>query len=138
MINLEEIGGDKEVQHRKLPPLPANEEEAQRSFEDQISTKEAKQLSSGLSANEIEKRERENEAGRAEKFRDHFEGIAIVTLYIVWSVLVIVGLLWVYHIAAPPDWWHLPDQQVRQLHGIVTGGVLAGFASGHVKKRLGT
>ena len=123
---------------RRLPREIPEEDELLRqpSGSDNMSVAEAKQLSSGLPEDDLKARAEKNEADRTERFRDNFERIAILTLWIVWIVIVIVGLLWVYHVIAPPTWWRLPDQQVSQLQSIVTGGILASIAGGHVRKRL--
>lgn len=122
----------------RIPPFSPEEEAVlrQRPSDDTKSTAEAKQLASGLPANELKKRADENEANRTENFRDHFEGLAICTLYMVWIVLIVIGAAWVYHLLAPPTWPRLPDEQVKQLQSVVTGGILAGIAGGHLKKRM--
>lgn len=120
---------------KKLPPL-SEQEKAAIDSDDVQSREEAKQLGSGLSSDEIQRQAEEAEAGRTERFRDHYENLAIVTLYIVWGALIIIGLAWLYHLIASPSWPRLPDEQVNQLQNIVTGGVLAGLAGGHLKKRL--
>lgn len=134
-MNVQPVAGDSD---RVLPPLGEEEKEAllASAADDLRSADEAKQLTSGLSSEAIKKKAAEKEAGRTERFRDHFEGLAIVTLYIVWAILIAVGLAWVYHLFAPLEWYRLPDAQVKQLHSIVTGGILAGMAGGHLKKRL--
>lgn len=128
---------DPELLAKQLPQGVPEEESLIHALEnDSMSVAETKQLSSGLSEDQIRKRSLEKEASRTERFRDNFEHIAILTLWVVWIALVIIGILWVYHIIAPPTWWRLPAQQVSQLQSIVTGGLLAGLAGGHLKKRL--
>lgn len=124
---------------KQLPPITAREEAsayASSQIEDSLSIAETKQLSSGLSEDKLKRIAAENEANRTEKFRDHFERLAVVTLYLVWIILILVGLAWVYHLLAPPCWPRLPDQQVQHLQSIITGGVLAGIAGGHFKRRI--
>lgn len=99
---------------------------------------EAKFLSQGKSQEQLELDAAEAEARRTEAFRDHFERLAIVSLYIVWFAIVLIGLAWLYHLLAPPTWSRLPDEQAGHLQSIVTGGLIAGIAGGHVKKRIGT
>ena len=126
-----------EDSNKKLPPLSQAEKDAS-AADDTQSREEAKQLGSGLSAEKLKRQSEENEADRTERFRDHFERLAIVTLYVVWACLVIVGVAWVYHLLAPPEWMLLPEKKVRQLQNIVTGGLLIGIAGGHLKRRLGS
>ena len=104
--------------------------------EDAKSTQEAKQLSSGKTEVELRREAAVREAGRTEKFRDHFEFLAVATLYFSWIIFAILGITWVYHLVALPSWYHLPEEQLKQIHAIITGGILAGIAGGHMKKRL--
>lgn len=124
--------------NRQLPPLTPEEAAVVNApaSEDRRSAAEAQQFATGLPLDQLKKKAEENEASRTEKFRDHFEGLAICTLYLVWLVLIAIGAAWVYHLLAPPHWPRLPDEQVRQLQSVVTGGVLAGIAGGHFKKRI--
>jgi hypothetical protein len=122
---------------RRLPADLSQEEKGLVGLSDEMSAKEAKQLSGGLPEDEIRRNAERNEASRTERFRDHFERLAIVTLYVVWAILCLVAVARLYHLLAPPLWWRLPDEQVARLQSIVTGGVLASIAGGHVKKRLG-
>lgn len=78
-----------------------------------------------------------NEANRPEDYRDHFERLALWSRYLAWLALITIGGTWAYHLIAPPEWPRLPDEQVSHMQSILTGGVLTGLASGHVKRRLG-
>ncbi|MDE0697140.1 MAG: hypothetical protein OXH76_15055 [Boseongicola sp.] len=98
---------------------------------------EALQFSSGKTAKEIEDEAREKEAARQEKFRDHFENIAIASLYLVWVVICLVGLVWVYHLVSPESWPRLPEKRIDTIQAILTGGVVFGVAGQHLKKRVG-
>lgn len=121
----------------QIPPLSPEEEAVVLQTDDLQSAEEAKQLSSGKSAGELRRIAQEREAGRTEAFRDHFERLALISLYLVWALLIVFGLVWAYHLVAPPTWFRLPEGQVDHLRSILTGGILAGIASGHVKRRLG-
>jgi hypothetical protein len=122
-----------------LPPLTDDERAAIGAGpnNDSRSTAEAQQLSSGLSSEEIQRRAEENEAKRTEAFRNHFERLAVVTLYGAWAILMLLGLTWVYHLVASPCWPRLPDAQIDHIQSIITGGILVGLAGGHFKRRLG-
>lgn len=117
-------------------PSLSIEEEGIVQGDDSKSAKEALELSSGLPEREIKKRALEAEAKRTEKFRDHFEGLAVWSLYLIWGFLVLVGIVWAYHLIVPPCWPRLPEDQVRNLQAIITGGFLAGIAGGFLKRRL--
>ncbi|MFV2053613.1 hypothetical protein [Aliiroseovarius sp. YM-037] len=128
---------EKQQENKKIPEHSAEKEAAQKDTPfDRKATQEAKQLSSGRSAKELEEDARKAEALRTEKFRNHFEILAVISLYIVWAAIVAVGLTWLYHLIAPACWPRLPEEQVGNIQAIVTGGVIAGIASGHMKKRL--
>lgn len=101
---------------------------------DSQSAAETKQLSSGKPESALREDTVKFEEVRAERFRDHFETIAVLSLYIVWMALVGLTLIWLYHLVAPAQWWHLPLEQVKNIQAIITGGALAGFAIGQIKK----
>lgn len=103
---------------------------------DQRAANEAKQLSSGKSSEEIRDDAEKAEAVRTEAFRNHFERLAIVSLYLVWLAIVSVGLTWIYHLLAPECWPRLPVSRLDTIQAVLTGGVIAGIASGHMKRRL--
>ena len=123
--------------HRQVPKLS----EKERALLDQASegdagTKEALLLSHGDSAEELERKSRKNEHARNENFRDHFEKLSIASLYIaVIGTLGIAGA-WIWHVATPNSWHWLSADQIDTLKSLVTGGILAGVASGHIRKRL--
>ena len=98
---------------------------------------EAAQLGSGLPSSELRRRAETNEHGRAEKFKDHFEGIAIAALYGIAMVFTVLGLIWFWHLIVPVDWRWLAADDVSRLQNFVTGGIIATIAGGHIKKRLG-
>lgn len=132
MTDNAETGGGKQI------PLSPDDKRT-RPFSitaDGTGKKEAALLGRGESAEELTLVACAAEAERTEKFRDHFEFLALASLYVVWSLMLIIGLVWIYHLIAPPIWWRLPDQQVSNIHSIVTGGIIAGIASGHMKRRL--
>ena len=124
---------------RKIPGLPPSEAAA---LSTQVGTpdggtQEAKLLSLGLSEHEIARRAAASEHRRNENFRDHFERIAIIALWLTAVLLFVVGFTWLYHLLMPERWHWLSADQVLKLQNIVTGGVLAGVAGNHIKKRLG-
>ncbi|MBR9864894.1 MAG: hypothetical protein GYB24_15765 [Rhodobacteraceae bacterium] len=125
------------TEERKIPDRPEDLDSIRSGgLFDRMATNEAKQLASGKSSDELRIESEEAEAARTERFRNHFERLAIVTLYLVWFAIVVVGLIWLYHLIAPPSLPRLPVEQVNNIQAIVTGGVIAGIASGHMKKRL--
>jgi hypothetical protein len=129
-------GNDQRKDERTVPPLSAKEEAAITASDDR-SNEEAKQLASGKPTNELKRIAEENEAGRTEKFRDHFETLALITLYVVWAIVILFALVWAYHLVAPVGWCRLPDAQIDKIQSILAGGIIAGIATGHVKRRIG-
>ncbi|MDK1377079.1 MULTISPECIES: hypothetical protein [unclassified Sinorhizobium] len=99
--------------------------------------KEAELLGSNLTAEQIKRRAEANEANRNEKFRNHFEKIAILSL---WGFFVLfTGLIsaWFWHYLAPVAWHWLTAEQLTKVQTLATGGIVATIAAGHLKKRLG-
>ena len=121
----------------KIPDQPKDLEDVRsgRPF-DRRATSEEIQLSSGKSYEVIHSEIIAAEARRIERFRNNYEILFIVTVYLVWLSLVIVGLIWLYHLIAPPGLPRLPDAQVNTIQSIVTASVLSGMASRRLKKRL--
>lgn len=122
------------------PQIPKRPRDVEAAFASRLRDKgwsrEARQLSQGKTGEQIAHEAAEAEAARTEKFRDHFERLAIVSLYLVWGGISLVALTWLYHLVAPPCWPRLPEDQVKNIQAVVTGGVIAGIAGGHMKKRL--
>ena len=103
---------------------------------DSLATHEEKQLSSGKPPDVIRSEAKAAEARRAERFRNHFENLIVITLYMVWLAIIIVGLIWFYHLIAPPGLPRLPYTQVNTIQSILTASMLTGIASKRLKKRL--
>jgi hypothetical protein len=117
-----------------IPSLPPSEAIA---ADLEGGTKEARQIALGLSEDQLRRLAAEGEHNRNEKFRDHFEKIALCTLWLAWGLIVLVALAWLYHLMTPVGWHWLDDDHVSKLQTLVTGGVIAGIAGGHIKRRLG-
>jgi hypothetical protein len=101
------------------------------------SLKEAKQLTRGLSSEDLAKEAASREHHRTEAFKDHFENIAIVGLWVIAILFLAVGFTWFWHLLTPASWHYLNTDQVSKLQNIVTGGILTTIAANHVKKRVG-
>lgn len=97
---------------------------------------ETLQLSSGLTQKQIEQRAKEAEANRTEGFRDHFETLSRVALWLVFGALVAIAIVWLLHLILPERWRWLTKEQVATIQNIVTGGVVAGVATAHLRRRL--
>lgn len=75
------------------------------------------------------------EAQRKERFRDHFEGLATVSLYLAWAAIALVALSWLCHLLAPMSWHWLSEGQFTHIQAVLAG-VIAGVAVGHLRRRL--
>lgn len=98
---------------------------------------EAIALSGGLSRGELEKLALVAEHGRNEKFRNQFEILAIIALWLSALVIAACGLIWVAHMVLPEGCRWLSKDEVSHLQSIVTAGLLVGVIGNHFKKRLG-
>jgi hypothetical protein len=99
-------------------------------------TLEAKQLASGRSREELARDAERAEHNRTERFRDHFERIAIWSMYAIAAVFAIVAFTWVYNLVMPVSLHYVTDDQVGKLQNIVTGGII-GVLLAHMKRRIG-
>jgi hypothetical protein len=132
------LAEEREEGFRQVPGLSPAEVAALESFAGDRDTGalEAQLLTQGLDEDEIRRRTAASEHSRNEKFRDHFETISIIGLYLISLIFCLVGLTWLYHLLTP-EWWHwLSPEQLFKLQNIVTGGIIASIAASHVKKRL--
>lgn len=97
---------------------------------------EAKSLSLGLSAAELKKAAAKKEYDREQRFKDHFEAIAIWSLYGLALAFFLSAVIWLWHMLAPECLHYLTPEQQSKLQALLTGGILAGAISNHMRKRL--
>lgn len=97
---------------------------------------EAKQLSRGLAARDLEREAREKDHARSQAFKTCFELMTIITLCVLFLVFMISGIVWSFHLLAPQFGW-LTHDQLDNVQGLLTGGVVAGFLADHVRRRMG-
>lgn len=124
------------VATKKVPP-PDFEEAALDLRQNRQAAAEAAQFASGKSKEELEREAAELEHGRRQKFKNHFEIIAISGMYVFALTLVAIGLTWLYHLLAPDSWHWLKPDGVSKVQNIFTGGILAGVVADHFRKRVG-
>lgn len=105
--------------------------------DDQRAEMEATQLGGLKTRRQLGKEAQEAEHDRAEKFRNHFERISVVGLYLVAAAFFLMVVIWLLHLLAPPCWRWLSADELSTLQNFVTGGIIATIAAGHLKKRLG-
>jgi hypothetical protein len=77
------------------------------------------------------------EHGRNQRFRHHFEKIAIAALWVAAIAVMGVGAVWLWHMGAPEKWRWLKSDDVSHLQSIMTAGLLVGVIGNHFKKRMG-
>jgi hypothetical protein len=138
-----------EERKRVIPePVPEEGQTGISDFDDPA-LKEAAQLSSGKSIDELEELARRKEHARGEAFRDHFENLAIAAMYVLFGTLCVFGIVWALHMILPERCvsiigcksycigrW-LTGDQITILQDIVTGGLIAGLLADHFRKRVG-
>lgn len=128
--------GDQEPK-KKIPGLPPEEAATlkQANVDGDTGQQEAKILTRDFTKAQIEKEAATREHQRSEWFKDHFERLAIISLYAVFLIFLTVGGIWFWHLLTP--WPFLTPEQVKAIQNIATGGIIASIATGHAKKRLG-
>lgn len=129
-----------EEQLKTIPPLPPEERSvfdapAPSQIDDGAS--EAALLAQGKSLEELKRQAATNDHKRSEAFRDHFEKIAVAGLWLAAAVFGSFALIWVWHTLAPASCHWLSETQMAKVQNLVTGGVVASLAVGHLKRRLG-
>lgn len=123
---------------KEIPGIPDEEKASAKASEtDNLSTSEARQLSSGLSEKALKDKAKRRDHERSEIFKDHFEKIAVFALHLIATGIAIFSIVWTYHILARLSWHWLDNEQISTIQNIFTGGVLAGIIAGQFRKRLG-
>jgi hypothetical protein len=133
------VTGEANVELKTIPGLSAVEQAAMEppTGTADTGTKEAELLTQNLDPKEIAKRTAENEHNRTERFRDHFERVSIIGLWVVAALMAFSVAFWFWHVLFPVSWHWLNAEQVSKLQTLVAGGVIASTATGHLKRRLG-
>lgn len=132
---LPEQGGVPTPQIPGLPPteLAASSNRASR----KKALAEEESLSQNATPEELQKDADRREHHRNQRFRHHFELIAIGALYVAALAVTGVGAVWLWHMSAPPCWRWLNSEDVSHLQSIMTAGLLVGVIGNHFKKRIG-
>lgn len=120
----------------KVPRLKTEISSAVADASDRKSSAEAEQFAEGKSIDELKAQAEQNELSRAEAFKDHFEWISVVALYASVFVFSLIALVWVAHLIIPTAYHWLSANQIKDLKNLLTGGVIAGAITSHLKKRL--
>jgi hypothetical protein len=78
----------------------------------------------------------EAEHGRTERFRNHFEYIALAALWLLAGGLGVLTLIWTWHLATPDCMRWLSKEDLWTIQTIITAGAFLGIATSHFKKRM--
>jgi hypothetical protein len=124
---------------KDIPGLPAIEKAALAANSDsaKAALKEAKQLSSGRTLQELEEDAKRAEHARDQGFRDLFEKLVKAGMLGAFGAVMLMGAAWIWHLITPENWQWLSEQQIDHIQGMVTGGVIAVVVGDHFKRRLG-
>ncbi|NIJ34301.1 hypothetical protein [Sphingomonas oligoaromativorans] len=97
---------------------------------------EAADFSSGKSRDELAEEAFRGEHRRNEKFRNHFEVMAICALWLTAIAVTGIGSVWLLHMVLPANRRWLSSEDLSHIQSIVTAGLLVGVIGNHFKKRL--
>lgn len=98
--------------------------------------KEAQQLGRGANKRDLAAEALQNDHDRSEWFRNIFEKMVIALIIFVIFGFITLATVWGVNIVMGPSKW-LTDDQMHDLQGILTGGLIIGLVSDHVKRRMG-
>ncbi|MCB9961944.1 MAG: hypothetical protein R3C00_07305 [Hyphomonas sp.] len=118
----------------QIPPDAATNELAP--GPDDLSDKEAQQLTRNLSSEDLKREAEKSEHYRSEDFKNHFGFITVAALYVMAFGVFIFAATWVWHIVTPRCWHWLEDSQLSKIQNIFTGGILAGLIADQFRKRM--
>lgn len=122
----------------QIPGIPPAEQAASgESASIERAWAEAELLSRNATPEELERDAAQREHDRNQRFRHHFEKIAIVALWVAAFAIAAVGAIWIWHMAAPERLRWLKGEDVSHLQSIMTAGLLVGVIGNHFKKRMG-
>ena len=125
----------------KVPGISAAEFEAAAGHEDgsanDAARKEEAGLEAGLDRDELAEQAAQSEHKRTERFRDHFERLAIFALWLFAIAIAGIAGVWLLHMILPRNYRWLTTEDLSHIQSIVTAGLLVGVVGNHFKKRLG-
>lgn len=122
-----------------IPHLPAVENEAIGAHDsDSVAHLETRSLTSAQSSAALARHAEMNDRNRSEKFKDHFERIALVALYLLAVLTGVLGAIWAWHIIMPSSVRWLGDVDVSRIQHILTGGALLSLLGDQFRRRLGS
>jgi hypothetical protein len=119
-----EQGGATTPQIPGLPPTELAASGNRASVKKALAEEES--LSQNATPEELKNDADRREHDRNQRFRHHFELIAIGALYVAALAIASVGGVWLWHMAAPLCWRWLGGEDVSHLQSIMTAGLLVG------------
>lgn len=130
------MSGKDEPADKKIPRPPKEAAGPAPVGEKDDATLEAQQLNRGLTARDLAKEAQEADHDRSEKFKDHFETMALVTVWGLFAVFIVFGAVWAIHMVWPCIGW-LTKPELDAIQSLLTGGIIAGLVADHVRRRMG-
>lgn len=100
-------------------------------------TLEVKQINSGLAERDLKKEADERDHERGQRFKEHFEKLSIFAMYVLFAMLFVFGVIWAWHMVAPPYLRWLTPDEITVVQDVLTGGLVAGLIADHFKRRVG-
>lgn len=118
-------------------PVVASPSEAEAAASgDSKAAQESEQFASGKSRDELAREAARAEHHRDQRFKRHFECLALIALWVMSGSLLLIGLFWLFHLLTPTTWHWLSELQLRDLRTLLTGGLVIGVLTDHFRKRL--
>ncbi len=141
---------DNEGKPQEFKRIPRGADNSDAPLSDSTSSPEDKasaeiaDLTRGKPIRDLKQEKEEAEHDRDRKFRDMFEGMAILAFKGIFGALAVMGAVWVWHIVMPPKiafpwgtWtcrW-LSKEDLETIKGLLTGGALVVALGKHIEKR---
>ena len=127
------------LEKREIPLPPVEAELAAASVDsldgDRARAEEAA-LVAGFTRKQMADRAYRAEHDRSERFRNHFERLAIVALWSMAIAILLIAAVWLLHMILPAERRWLTTEDLSHIQSIVTAGLLVGVIGNHFKKRL--
>lgn len=100
----------------------------------EFTTSASTSKSSDVSLAEQEQKSFLNDGKRGEAYKKHIHNIVIVGMYVVGFSLVILFLIWAWHLVAPCEWRWLDQSETQGIERILFSGVIISLAGRYFSK----
>lgn len=127
--------GDDETRDVNLPQLTPEEEALLRGDIGNGTSEEYALFADAASEDDWKKDAAKREHVRTQSFRDHFDKMVVGTMWVIVFGFWFLAIIWAINLTFGPYAW-LDKDQLHNLQGLLTGGLLLGLLTKHIERRV--